>query len=438
MFSRIHSLASCLIILVVLLFAGSAGAQDVSLRCEAAIDRAAGHYSQCLLSADASYARHGNPTKLENRQARCETRFDRRTSRAIARHGADECTSTELVAALADRTVTCAEGVATEASGTQAPSYLFVQNGSGGTLSETILTLTDVSSKTGWFTDRPYRDSGQIRTEDFVLAWGDGGDSFADDPPNAEFSCEVDDETVNYVVELMAPSLEGTDLTYAVESVGDQALPTALECDSDSHLFIDSALGVRPNVGTGTLQTDDSSCQSYCGCYKGKERENGKSCQSATDNLIWSDIALCKSHTKDSCGKTLRHTCAWNVALFSVGDNSCAMSAPQYQTDEDRKKQKIADWNQEKNNECKSYCGCKEGKLQARMEEDDFGQQTGEIGLYCEGERYNAGPPPITALGSCTSHTNDGKNNCKLQSYCAWHKATQSDQDCSWQVIKKQ
>ena len=80
MLSRIQSLGSCLIVLTLLLFAGSASAQDVSPRCEAAMDRAAGHYSQCLLSADASYARHENATKLANRQARCETRFDRRTS----------------------------------------------------------------------------------------------------------------------------------------------------------------------------------------------------------------------------------------------------------------------------------------------------------------------------------------------------------------------
>ena len=54
------------------------------------MDRAAGHYSQCLLRADAHYARKGNTTKLENRQARCETRFERRASRVFQRYGADE------------------------------------------------------------------------------------------------------------------------------------------------------------------------------------------------------------------------------------------------------------------------------------------------------------------------------------------------------------
>ena len=100
MLSRIRSLGSCVVVLTLLLFAGSAAAQDVSPRCEAAMDRAAGHYSKCLLSADASFARHGNLTKLANRQARCETRFDRRTSRAVSRHGADACPSSDLVAAM--------------------------------------------------------------------------------------------------------------------------------------------------------------------------------------------------------------------------------------------------------------------------------------------------------------------------------------------------
>ena len=50
MLSRIQPLGSCLIVLALLLFAGSAAAQDVSPRCEAAMDRAAGGYSRCLPS----------------------------------------------------------------------------------------------------------------------------------------------------------------------------------------------------------------------------------------------------------------------------------------------------------------------------------------------------------------------------------------------------
>ena len=228
-----------IILLGLLLIPSAASAQDVSPRCEAAMDRAAGHYSQCLLSADASYARHGNATKLENRQTRCETRFDRRTSRAIHRHGEDECPSSDLVAAMEDRTVTYAQGAASEAGGTPAPSVLFVQNGTGGTLSDTTLTLTDVSSKTGWFTDRPYRGSGQMNTEDFVALW-DEGRPFADDPPDADFTCTVDSEVVNYVVELTSPGMAGEDLSYAVTAVADTVLPeTTITCDGASHAFFD-------------------------------------------------------------------------------------------------------------------------------------------------------------------------------------------------------
>ena len=252
MVSRIQSLGSCLIVLTLLLFAGSAAAQDVSPRCEAAMDRAAGHYSKCLLSADASYARHENATKLENRQTRCETRFERRTSRAFSRYGADECTSAELVAALADRTVTCAEGVATEAGGKAAASRLYVQDAIGGTLTETTLVLSGIDESTPWFTDRPYREAGQITTAEFVALFSEeGANSFAADPPNADFTCKSGGEVVNQVVTLTDPVLdEASDtLTYTtalVPAAGDDDSFAGITCDADAHLFIDSVEWVEP------------------------------------------------------------------------------------------------------------------------------------------------------------------------------------------------
>ena len=246
--SRIQSLGSCLIVLTLLLFAGSASAQDVSPRCEAAMDRAAGHYSQCLLSADASYARHENATKLENRQARCETRFDRRTSRAFSRYGADECTSTELVAALAQRTVSCADGVSIEAGGETAASRLYVQDAAGGTLSETTLVLSGVDESTPWFTDRPYREAGQMTTAEFVALFSEeGANSFAEDPPNADFTCESGGEVVNQIVTLTDPVLDevaGT-LTYTaalVPRAGEGDSFSEITCDGDAHLFIDDEI----------------------------------------------------------------------------------------------------------------------------------------------------------------------------------------------------
>ncbi|MCH2186866.1 hypothetical protein MK280_13445 [Myxococcota bacterium] len=437
-FSFLALLFSALLLMASPAFSAGGSApstQSVSPRCEAAIDKAAGGYSQCLLKASAKFAKKGDEDRLFAQQMRCGEKFDAQVARAQDRFGEDQCTP--YVPQIADRTAMYAESAATEARGKPARSYLFVQNGTGGTLSATTLTLTDVSPKTGWFTDRPYRDAGQMRTEDFVLAWGDGGDSFANDPPNAEFSCEVGDETVNYVVELMAPSLEGTDLTYTVETVGDQTLPSALECDSDSHLFIDSTLGIR-HVDVATLPSGDNSCQSFCGCYSGKERNyHGEAlCESGTEYRSLTDKAICLSKSKDGnpnvaaslCGGgAFRHSCAWNVALFSVDDNSCAVSAPQYRTDEARKEHRVNHWKQFINNECKSYCGC-EGKMEAFIHES-----TNKVELYCQSVDH---PLNATSLRACTSVSRDGENFCRRQPYCAWQKATPSDQGCSIEVIK--
>ena len=119
-------------------------------------------------------------------------------------------------------------------------SLLFIQSSDGAKLTDSTLTLTGVSSQTIWFTDRPYRESGQMITAEFISKWGSGADSFADDPPNAGFSCEVGGELVNYVVELTDPSLDGDVLSYSVEAVGDDPLPSTLQCDAAADLFIDS------------------------------------------------------------------------------------------------------------------------------------------------------------------------------------------------------
>jgi hypothetical protein len=98
-----------------------------------------------------------------------------------------------------------------------------------------------VSENTAWFSDRPYRETGVTSTADFVSAWGAGSDSFASEPPNADFSCEVGGEVVNYFVELTNPVLSGGDLSYTVSFIGGGPAAGVAQCDHDAHLFIDNA-----------------------------------------------------------------------------------------------------------------------------------------------------------------------------------------------------
>ena len=53
-------------------------------------------------------------------------------------------------------------------------SLLFVQDADGGTLDDDQLTMVEVSPNTGWFTDRPVREAGQMATADFVSLWDEG------------------------------------------------------------------------------------------------------------------------------------------------------------------------------------------------------------------------------------------------------------------------
>ena len=119
------------------------------------------------------------------------------------------------------------------------PEYLFVQTSNGATLTDSTLTLTGISPNTGWFTDRPYREAGQVPTEEFLLAWGEGENSFADDPPNADFTCTVNGEILNHVLELTRPELIGDELTYDIALIGNDEPLDGVRCDGPAHLFMD-------------------------------------------------------------------------------------------------------------------------------------------------------------------------------------------------------
>ena len=239
--------------------AGGSGpsGEGVSRLCEMAIDKAAGRYSQCLLKANARHAKRGSEARLLAQQTRCENKFDAQVARIEDRFGEDQCTP--YVSEIADRTESYTSSVAREARGLRAASVLFVQNGAGGTLSDTTLILSGVGAQTTWFTDRPYRLAGEFSTAEFLSRWDEGEDSFADDPPNADFTCYTEGKIANYVVELTSPSIIGEDLSYSVLAVGEFALPeTPITCEAGAQLFIDDSL--QPGSCPGLTVLSNSQC----------------------------------------------------------------------------------------------------------------------------------------------------------------------------------
>ncbi|MDG1960148.1 MAG: hypothetical protein P8K76_09155 [Candidatus Binatia bacterium] len=136
---------------------------------------------------------------------------------------------------------------------------LFVQTSGGAVLSDSELLLVNTNPETSWFTDRPYREAGQVSTEEFVALWDLDSENFigpsttrgpfADDPPNSDFTCTVDGEVVNYTVELQDASLvppycEAPQcfVRYDVTFIGPNVVEpfSDFECDGPAHLFIGS------------------------------------------------------------------------------------------------------------------------------------------------------------------------------------------------------
>jgi len=97
--------------------------------------------------------------------------------------------------------------------------FLFVQSSKGMTFDKATnkLTLTGVSPVTVYFTDRPERIAGNMKTTSFIPFWSEGKDSFKSDPPNADISVIEGDKLRQVVVELQDPVLAGDDLTYVVK-----------------------------------------------------------------------------------------------------------------------------------------------------------------------------------------------------------------------------
>ena len=114
---------------------------------------------------------------------------------------------------------------------------LFVQSAHGLTTSKGSVTFHGLAHSTIFFSDRPQRVVGHLTSKKFVEQWGEGEDSFAEDPPNAVLSFLEDGDTVpeEVTMTISDPQLEGDTLTYTVDIL-DGMLPTrAGPCS----LFID-------------------------------------------------------------------------------------------------------------------------------------------------------------------------------------------------------
>jgi hypothetical protein len=111
---------------------------------------------------------------------------------------------------------------------------LFVQNAASGNFDGKTLTLKGVGP-TLFFSDRPERIAGQVRTSDFVGHWTKGADNFAANPPNATLSVFGAKEVGSSVVVLTNPKLDRNTLSYTVKVL--EGKPPA--SFKEASLFID-------------------------------------------------------------------------------------------------------------------------------------------------------------------------------------------------------
>ena len=96
---------------------------------------------------------------------------------------------------------------------------MFVHLARTVTSDQKTLTLHGLSPSTLYFSDRPERVVGHMTTEQFVAMWGEGPNSFEEDPPNAVLSyVETGSDTPNDAVVVLRDPVAGEDsITYSIE-----------------------------------------------------------------------------------------------------------------------------------------------------------------------------------------------------------------------------
>ena len=114
---------------------------------------------------------------------------------------------------------------------------LFVQTSASMTSDGTTLTLKGLSPSTLYFADRPQREVGHLSSQLFVANWGEGDNSFAQNPPNAVLSFAEPGDRLpeEVVVEIQDPHLDKDTLSYSIK-VLEGTVPSATGACA---LFID-------------------------------------------------------------------------------------------------------------------------------------------------------------------------------------------------------
>lgn len=146
------------------------------------------------------------------------------------------CLNYLFIVLLASLVVACNTTPTTTANGhSDESSVLFVQTCSSGTFDGKTITLHGVGP-TLYFSDRPERIEGHLRTARMIENWAKGEQSFAAEPPNAVLSAFGAGSVANMTVELTDPRISGTSLTYSVSVLGG-SVPARF---AEASLFIDN------------------------------------------------------------------------------------------------------------------------------------------------------------------------------------------------------
>jgi len=114
---------------------------------------------------------------------------------------------------------------------------LFVQTAASMSSDGATITLQGLSPSTLYFADRPQREVGHMTSRQFVANWGEGDNSFQENPPNAVLSFAEPGDRLpeDAVVVIQDPHLDGDALSYTIRVLDGSVPKTTGPCA----LFID-------------------------------------------------------------------------------------------------------------------------------------------------------------------------------------------------------